>query len=113
MNDAYRLPAADAFERWKPVILAVRSEAELVAVMAQFCSSLTRSDLTSFPDDCLRCEVSAAEEIAELAYIYTTAELRAANAELAERLAILARIFVFAAQQLNRLRPGLGASSVK
>lgn len=93
------------FEKWKPLILGARSEEELLKVVREFCALWLPSDLAKLPEQCRHCDPQSSDEIIEMAVVFTTAELRAQDPEVADTLAVMSRTFILASQQLRRIRP--------
>ena len=93
--------------RWRPLIQGTTSEAQLLAVMREFCGSWLPSETVDLPDNCPRCRVESADEIAGLAHDFTAFELKYNGPEAVQaKLRDMALVFTAAAQQLKRFRPG-------
>lgn len=93
------------YEKFRPRILAARSEEALVTTLRDFCSEWMPSDLEKLPTECRGCEVRNAEDISNLAVAMRSCELKSTDPELSPMLSVLARTFVLATEQLRRIRP--------
>ena len=94
-------------ERWRPVIQGATTEAQLLTVMREYCSSWLPSEISKLPDGCPKCEVVDTDDIQELALDFTAYELRYDGPDdVRSMLRDMALVFTAAAQHLKRFRPG-------
>ena len=87
---------------WKPRIDATRTEADLLAVMRDYCRGWLPSELSGLPEQCQDCAPSSAEELAHLAVDFKRAELMFTGSDEA-RAALweMSHTFSYAAERLR------------
>ena len=94
-------------ERWRPLIQGTTTEAQLLAVMREYCASWLPSEMAKLPDNAPRCRVNSLEDIAGLAVDFTAFELRYQGPEEVQGLLRdMALVFTAASQQMKRFTPG-------
>ena len=93
-------------ERWRPLIQGSLTEAQLLAVMREYCGSWLPSEIAQLPAGAPRCHVDSADDISDLALDFTAFELKYDGPdEVRSLLRDMALVFTAAAQQLKRFRP--------
>jgi hypothetical protein len=94
-------------ERWRPLIQGTTTEAQLLAVMREYCASWLPSEIAKLPGNAPRFQVDSGDDIAGLALDFTAFELKYDGPEeVRDLLRDLALVFTAASQQMNRFRPG-------
>ena len=94
-------------ERWRPLIQGSTTEAQLLALMREYCGSWLPSELAQLPQGSPRCHVDSTDDIAGLALDFTAYELKYDGPEdVRQMLHDMALVFTAAAQHMKRFRPG-------
>ena len=94
-------------ERWRPLIQGTTTEAQLLTVMREYCSSWLPSEIAKLPQGAPRCHVDSGDDIAGLALDFTAFELKYDGPEeVRELLRDMALVFTAASQHMKRFIPG-------